>query len=58
MVEINKKYTRIGMNDKTPVVPFEIKEGKVHYSHVGYFDWRAMDINLFLSKYEEVKEIN
>lgn len=53
MVEVNKKYQK-KENNKVIVIPFEITDGNVNFSHEGFCDWRVMDINLFLSKYEEI----
>ena len=58
MVQLNVKYVRRNTVtiDKTPVKPFEIEDGKVHFSHEGYFDWRQMTINLFLERYQLLSE--
>ena len=51
MIEVNKKYVRKD-NGKGEVVPFEIKKGRVSFSHVGYFDWRERTIESFLEIYK------
>lgn len=55
MIELNKEYIK-KENGKVKVKPFEIKNSRVGFSHVGYFDCRSMPVESFLEKYEIVKE--
>jgi len=57
-IQLDKKYVRRNTVtiDKTAIRPFKIEDGKVNFSHEGYFDWRAMSINMFLEKYQLLSE--
>jgi hypothetical protein len=51
MIELNKTYQK-KENIKVKVKPHEIKNGRVGFSHVGYFDCRSIPIEGFLERYE------
>ena len=57
MVLIDTTYVK-KVDGKGKVKPFEIKDGKVSFSHVGYFDYRTRTIESFLEIYELESEHN
>lgn len=58
MILINEPYVK-KVDGKGKVKPFEIKDGKVSFSHVGYFDYRTRTEESFLEIYElESEHIN
>jgi len=57
MIKIGEKYRRKDKPEGIKIKPFEFKDGKVSYSHEGYFDWREIPVDLFLERYELEPEI-
>jgi len=57
MILIDVNYVK-KVDGKGKVNPFEIKDGKVSFSHVGYFDHRTRTIESFLEIYELESEHN
>jgi hypothetical protein len=58
MILINETYVK-KVDGSGKVKPFKIVDGYVHFSHVGYFDWRKRTEESFLEIYElESEHIN
>jgi hypothetical protein len=52
MIELNESYVRKDTG-KGEVKPFQVQNGIVKYSHVGFFDWRERTISNFLEMYKK-----